>query len=225
MVSPGDQYKIAAVSVCPLCESVETYFFQADKSREYYRCRKCLLIHVPANQHLSLEQEKAVYDLHENHIHDLRYRAFLFRIFQPLQAQIKAGACGLDYGCGPGPALAHMFREQDYQMEIYDPIYARQPQVLTRQYDFITCTEVVEHFFEPAVEFNRLFALLKPGGWLGLMTKLATKQQAFNLWHYKNDLTHVCFYSRETFRWLAAKHQSTLAFYGQDAILMKNTSG
>jgi len=44
-------------------------------------------------------------------------------------------------------------------------------EALTRTCDFITCTEVAEHFHRPADEFRRLDALLKPGGWLALMQK------------------------------------------------------
>ncbi len=53
------------------------------------------------------------------------------------------------------------------------------------------------------------------------MTKLTLDRKAFARWHYKNDLTHVCFWSRATFEWLAARWQADLAFIGNDVILLE----
>lgn len=106
-------------------------------------------------------------------------------------------------------------------MALYDRFYADFREVLTRRYDFITCTETVEHLFEPGDVFDRLFSILESGGWLGLMTKLVIDRDAFRRWHYKNDPTHVCFFSRETFQWLAARHGCSLEFIGNDVILMQ----
>ena len=39
----------------------------------------------------------------------------------PLIERIKLNSIGLDYGCGPGPALSLMLREKGYQMFNYDP--------------------------------------------------------------------------------------------------------
>jgi cyclopropane fatty-acyl-phospholipid synthase-like methyltransferase len=68
-----------------------------------------------------------------------------------------------------------------------------------RTYDFITCTEVVEHFHHPALEFRRLDALLKPGGWLAIQTTFQTDDARFARWNYRRDPTHVVFYRPYTF--------------------------
>jgi len=57
---------------------------------------------------------------------------------------------------------------------------------------------------------------------LGIMTKLALDREAFACWHYKNDRTHVSFFSRETFTWLAAEWNAELAFVGNDVILLRH---
>ena len=41
-----------------------------------------------------------------------------------------------------------------------------------------------EHFFEPGAELRRLDALLRPGGWLGIMTELLDEQRVFAQWRY-----------------------------------------
>ncbi len=93
--------------------------------------------------------------------------------------------------------------------------------MLARQYDFITATEVVEHLASPGRELARLWSLLEPGGWLGVMTKLARDREAFAGWHYKNDPTHVSFFSHATFYWLGQRWGTVPDFVAGDAILMQ----
>ena len=206
-------------TVCPLCFSKSLFLFHRDKRRDYYRCHQCRLVFVPRDQHLNFAEEKAIYDLHENHLDDPGYRLFLSRLTTPLQSRLLPRSTGLDYGCGPGPLLAQMLKKQGHNMEVYDPFYADNPQCLQLHYDFVTCTEVVEHFRQPNQEFNRLFALLKPKGLLGLMTKLVINAEAFSHWHYKNDLTHVSFFSESTLRWLADAYRYQLDIVGKDVII------
>lgn len=137
--------------------------------------------------------------LHENDIFDPAYRRFLSKLAVPLIARLTAGARGLDYGCGPGPALAAMLGESGHPMALYDPFFFPDTAPLSRQYDFITCTEVAEHFHQPAIEFDRLEDMLRPGGWLAVMTCFQTDDTAFENWHYRKDPTHVVFYRAETF--------------------------
>ena len=70
-------------------------------------------------------------------------------------------------------------------------------------------------------ELERLWSLLQPGGWLGIMTKLVSDQTAFANWHYKNDPTHVCFFSADTWRWWAREHDASLEILGADVILLR----
>jgi SAM-dependent methyltransferase len=176
---------------------------------------------VDYQQHLSPDQEKAIYDLHQNAIDDPGYIAFLLRLTGPLLERLPNRAEGLDFGCGPGPALAQLFEAQGHRLNLYDPFYADYPVHLQRPYDYIVCTEVVEHFRLPRREFEALFKLLKPGGWLGIMTKLVINAEAFAKWHYKNDLTHISFFSRPTFHWLATHYNCQIEFIGNDVIILK----
>jgi SAM-dependent methyltransferase len=114
-----------------------------------------------------------------------------------------------------------MFAEAGHTMTIYDPIYAPDTAALHRVYDFITATEVLEHLHRPDAELARLWHCLKPGGWLGIMTKLALDQERFARWHYRLDPTHVRFYSRPTFEWLAAHWNATVEFVANDALIFQ----
>jgi len=214
----------AATLICPLCAGTAISHFHSDSRRDYYRCANCLLVFVPAEQHLSLAGEKSIYDLHRNVYSDEGYRRFLGRLCEPLCQHLQPPACGLDFGCGPGPVLAQMLGLQGFDMTLFDPIYGNNTSALERRYDFITCTETVEHFFHPGREFKLLFSLLKPCGWLGIMTKQVIDRQAFAGWHYKNDPTHVSFFSRQTFHCLAKEFQADVHFYGSDVILLQKLS-
>ncbi|WAR43847.1 class I SAM-dependent methyltransferase [Methylomonas rapida] len=208
--------------VCPLCLDAAPVAFYQDKNRDYYRCRRCHLVFVPPAQHLSPDAEKAIYDFHQNQLDDPGYRQFLSRLATPLQEKLSPASSGLDYGCGPGPLLAQMLKRFGHDVEVYDPFYANRPQHLQRRYDFVTCTEVVEHFRQPAQEFERLFGLLQPDGLLGLMTKLVIDAEAFSRWHYKNDLTHVSFFSKTTMQWLAETYHCELEFVGKDVMIFRD---
>ena len=210
-------------TLCPLCSSMHTQAFHEDKKRSYLRCDRCELVFVPCAYWLSYEDEKATYDLHENTVDDQGYLQFLARLSTPLLKRLPAQHNGLDFGCGPGPALSVVLQQQGHQVDLFDPFYYNDPAALTKVYDFICATEVVEHLRDPNKEFTALFSMLKPGGWLAIMTKLMIDPHAFRQWHYIRDPTHICFYSRNTFTYLAQRFNATLTFIGNDVILLNKT--
>lgn len=173
--------------------------------KAYFRCRVCQLTFLDPSARLDQAHEKAEYLLHENDPADAGYRAFLSQLVEPLVPRLREGAEGLDYGCGPGPTLSGMLRERGLTVADYDPYFAPDQALLENRYDFVTCTEVVEHFCDPQNEFVRLDRLLKPNGWLGIMTSLLDNDEGFERWHYRRDPTHVVFYKRITFEFLGRR--------------------
>lgn len=208
---------------CPLCTSSEVESFAQDSRRCYFECQRCHLVFVDQHDFLCAKQEKQVYDQHQNNPQDSGYRQFLSRLFEPVLAQLTDHACGLDFGSGPGPTLSLMFEEAGHSMRIFDPFYANDPLVWQQQYDFITASEVVEHVHQLGVELERLWHHLNRGGVLGVMTKMVTDVDAFGRWHYKNDPTHVRFFSRQTCRWLAQHWQAECEFFGADVVIFRKS--
>lgn len=215
---------IHAVVTCPLCATPQDLIWLQDLKRCYYRCGNCALIFADPASHLSADAEKAIYQQHENNPADAGYRQFLNKLAAPLLARL--GDCStltaLDFGSGPGPTLHLMLNEAGLATSIYDPYFAPNPEVLNKSYDVICSTEAIEHFYHPASEWALWLQMLKQGGSLGLMTRLAPDKVQFLSWHYKNDPTHVCFFSRETFEFLAARDGFTLEIIGPDVILLTN---
>ncbi len=204
---------------CPLCLNPDAPLFFEDR-RSYLRCPVCELVFVPPELFVSAEVEKAEYDKHENSAADPRYRAFLRRLQEPLLQRLSPHSHGLDFGSGPGPTLSLMFEEAGHAMCIYDPFYAADESAWQHRYDFITASEVIEHLHHPRRELDRLWSCLKPRGLLGIMTKRVIDRDAFARWHYKDDPTHVCFFSLATFRWLATCWQAELTIPADDVVVL-----
>ncbi|MQA88961.1 MAG: methyltransferase domain-containing protein [Gemmatimonas sp.] len=195
-----------AWSECPLCGSDAVRHFACAHGRRYGECGTCRLIHLAPEQRLSSAAERTEYATHSNDPADPGYRTFLGRVSIPLMRELAAGAEGLDYGSGPGPALSVMLQEQGFVVATYDPFFAPDEELLSRTYDFITCTETAEHFFHPEREFDRFDRMLRPGGWLAVMTELYIEEPAFEHWRYARERTHVCFYRPDTMSWLGKRY-------------------
>lgn len=206
---------------CPLCGGAGGHFHRA--GRDFLRCGTCALTFVPGAQHLSPEAERARYASHLNSPADAGYRAFLDRLLAPLAERLPAGARGLDFGSGPGPTASVMLRERGFVMTDYDPYFAPDQAALSGRYDFLVCTEVVEHLRRPAEVFQRLDALLAPGGLLGVMTGVLEDDASFPSWWYHKDPTHIAFYRPETLSWIARRFGWTLERPSRDAALFRKT--
>ena len=205
---------------CPLC-GAGAHPYHRDRRRAYLQCSTCQLVFVPPEAFLSVSDEKAEYDLHQNSPDDLGYRKFLSRMMEPIAARIPTGGSGLDFGSGPGPTLSVMLEECGYEMSLYDLYYAPDESILTRRFDFVTATEVLEHLRGPRDTLERMWGCVKAGGYLGVMTKLVIGPEAFSRWHYKNDATHICFFSHQTLTWIANMWQAELEFIGTDVALLR----
>ncbi len=80
---------------------------------------------------------------------------------------------------------------------------------------------MAEHFHHPHAEFTRLRALLRPGGWLAVMTCFQTDDARFAQWHYRKDPTHVVFYREATFHHLARLWGWECVVPVKDVVLMQ----
>jgi ribosomal protein L37AE/L43A len=213
----GSDPKIA----CPVCEAPAGRYFAGVDGRDYWRCDACDATWLDAAQRPSAAAERAHYELHENDPDDPAYRRFVSRLVAPLLERLPPAQRGLDYGCGPGPALAAMLREAGHAVSLYDPFFAPCTASLRRTYDFVACSEAFEHFHAPAAELRRLDALLRAGGWLGIMTCFQTDDSRFARWHYRRDPTHVVFYREATFASIAQRMGWHCEIPGKDVVLMQ----
>jgi SAM-dependent methyltransferase len=181
---------------CPLCGSQASQFLE-DRGSTFYKCKNCGSIFRDPADDLSPEKEKARYLAHNNDPADPEYRSFVAPIIDAVTSRFDTSHHGLDFGAGPVPVISKILKNKGYKVETYDPFFHDQPDLLTKKYDFIAACEVIEHFRDPAREFQLLRSLLKPGGALLCMTELYEDSIDFGKWPYKNDITHRFFYTRK----------------------------
>ncbi|BDA79940.1 methyltransferase [Leptospira kobayashii] len=192
---------------CPLCDSSAVPFWKDEKRGNYFQCENCHSVYLNKDYHITKEAEKERYLLHNNDINDPRYLNFLTPVVEAVEANFTKDKLGLDFGAGPGPILANHLRQKGYSVNLYDLFFWNDPTTLQTQYDFIICTEVMEHFQNPKKEFELLKNLLNPKGKLLCMTDTFSESIDFPNWHYRRDLTHIFFYHEKALEYISSRFQ------------------
>ena len=207
--------------ICIVCKNQEAVDFKNIKQKRYWKCSYCEAIFLDKEFYLSSNDEYKHYLTHNNDVNDPRYKKFLSNLMLPLIKRINLNSIGLDYGCGPGPALSLMLREKGYQIFNYDPFFHPEKSNLLKKYDFISCTETAEHFHNPFGEFTKFNELLNNNGTIGIMTNFHSKQDIFENWYYIKDPTHVVFYNKNTFKIIAKIFEWHCEFLGNNLVFFK----
>lgn len=145
------------------------------------------------SSHVTASEELAQYSLHQNNPQDLNYRKFLAPAQAAVVNNLAALSKGIDFGCGPGPTLSVMLEEAGFSVKNFDKYFYPDRSVLSEVYDFVTCTEVIEHVHDLEAFIQQLIVLLRPGGLLVLMTRILQEDIEFKSWHYRIDPTHISF--------------------------------
>ncbi len=192
---------------CPLCLNLSSSIIKTKRQGLevfYLDCPQCALISLLPQYYLKPDQEKERYLTHNNDSFDIGYQKFVSDLADFAKQNFDSQKIGLDYGCGFSQILYKMMSTVGYNMKSFDPFFNPDLSIFDSEFDFILCCEVVEHFFNPKVEFEKLFNRLKKNGALIIKTDFL-KQQNFSSWYYINDPTHVSFYRPETCMWIAEK--------------------
>lgn len=189
------------VSNCPLCLSVRNFLFSQDGLRDYLRCQVCDLVFVPRDQLISSLKEKERYQHHQNF--DDCYKTYLNRTVLKTLPFIKSGSIGLDFGCGPTTLLSELYSSHQIEVDSYDFYFFKDQNIWQKSFDFIILSEVIEHLRDPIHILRDLRGLINFGGSLFVKTNfLPLKDEKFNDWFYKRDLTHVQFFNSNSMNFL-----------------------
>jgi len=188
-------------NTCSLCGDKLMKFAEVRK-RKYNRCLNCFSIQLDNDFLLNQNVEKKRYELHNNDVEDPNYQNFVKPIVDYILSNHKVFEKGLDFGAGTGPVIAKLLTKQNYQVALYDPYFWDNPDLFDDKYDYIIACEVIEHFHNPHKEFELLSNLLNKNSSLVIMTVVYQEEIDFNNWYYKNDETHVFFYTKETLEYI-----------------------
>lgn len=118
---------------CTLCKG---------STMEFIRCQNCKAVLLHPSDYITADSEKERYLEHNNDVSDHRYQNFVNPITSRVLQDFSITSCGLDYGCGTGPAATAKFLEHSHKINLYDPYFVHHPVVLEETYDFIICCEV-----------------------------------------------------------------------------------
>ena len=190
---------------CPLCTSLAPFMhIIGPKNRGYLLCQNCQLIFMERQFLPDRTTEKKRYTAHQNGPQDDGYVRFLNQAITPALPFLNTSMRGLDYGCGPTPTLGGLLYLHGLNCDNFDPFFY--PEFPEKRFDYIFATEVVEHFFQPGQELERINKLLVPGGILTIMTEPWKTLQGFTEWHYAKDFTHACFYHAKTIEFICNEY-------------------
>jgi hypothetical protein len=192
--------------LCSLCGNLSK-IFHAEKYNTYYKCSVCLGIFKDKNELPNKKKEIERYKEHNNDINDIRYQKFVMPIVEAILTDFSENHKGLDFGAGTGPVISKLLKDNNYDIVQYDPYFHNNPKLLEQKYDYIAACEVVEHFYNPAKDFELLRNILNERGKLYCKTKIYKPSINFDNWYYKNDPTHVFFYQKETLHYLCREFE------------------
>jgi hypothetical protein len=141
----GGSAIVKASISCPLCGTAAVSTFHVGGGREFLRCPECALVSLHPDHRPSLLAEVLRYCEHENSAANAGYVQFLSRLADPLSERLPLRARGLDFGCGPEPVLAGILSGRGLPTAAYDPLFKPDEALLDVTYDFVSCSEVLEH--------------------------------------------------------------------------------
>ncbi len=205
---------------CPLCQNSASFFYE--DTQNYYKCQNCHGIFVDEEQLPNEKSEKERYELHDDNTEDAGYRKFVSPITSNIEKDFSKEAQGLDFGAGTSQIITKVMQEKSYKISSYDPYFHPCEELLKKKYDYIASCEVIEHFYHPAKEFTLLKSLLKRNAKLYLMTDIYDEQVEFSSWYYKNDPTHVFFYTKKTFEWIRHRFDFSNLVLEKRLIILSN---
>lgn len=205
------------VMMCPLCDII------LDKMVDeyYFICNHCGAYVKDKKYYKTPEQEKRIYEEHNNDVEDVRYQNFTAPITKAIFKNHTTAHLGLDYGCGTGPVISKQLMDKGYQVKLFDPYFYPDHDYIDQQYDFIFSCEVFEHFYQPKHEIDKLVRLLKPEGKLYIMTHLYHSEIDFKNWYYRNDPTHVFIYTVKTIEFIADTYNLSIEKLTTRLIIIK----
>lgn len=199
---------------CVICGDKTSY------ENNYYFCDNCDYIFKNQDSILSLEEEKQRYTAHNNTIENLKYVEYFKDFVEQIIPYIN-GKVGLDYGSGHGNVLEYVMENFfDYDIDSYDK-YFNYDITLKNKYDFVICTEVIEHIQNP-IEFIKIIdSYLSSENEIVFKTQFRNmSEEEFYKWWYIRDDTHIGFYNMKTFEYIAKIFDYNIIFSDNNSIVV-----
>lgn len=211
---------------CKLCDAPASRVLTTDARRLYRICNVCGLVFVPENFHVSTQEERARYALHDNTANNPEYVEYLRGVAGELRRIPIDKPNILDYGCGKDPVLTEILRDRGFACTPYDPLYAPGHTLPSGRFDIIILCEVIEHIRNLKRELRTINDLFTDTGFLFIKTELYHDADAFGTWWYAQDTTHINFFSLDTMRFIASNLNKDFYYTnGKNCIIFEQKKG
>ncbi len=187
------------------------------RNRNYNFCNECGGIFVSKSDFLSENEQKKRYELHNNDLKNEGYKKFLLDFIMPVldfvknNYQISENFTIFDFGSGVKPCLCELlerfitsgFIPENTKIYKYDKFFSPEKNFVAS--DLCVSLETIEHFDNLNEDLLNLSSCVKSGGFLAVGTNLIPDSPEFEKWWYKEDKTHVCFFTLEALKLCLAR--------------------
>jgi predicted TPR repeat methyltransferase len=195
------------MSRCKICDATTRTIRDEKKELSYYRCESCGFVYLDDKYIVDSEREKDQYEMHQNSFESLGYvkmfEDFITEAIIPYEEHIETA---LEFGCGSGPVLAELLRRRGMEVDQYDLYFFPHKVYEGKKYDLITSTEVFEHLQNPIAILETLVEHTQDNGYIALMTRFPSAEDKIFLdWWYRRDVTHISFFTPQSFEIMAQK--------------------
>lgn len=190
---------------CRLCGSTAHTLILRQHNRDFYYCAACALIFVPPCNWVTIEEEIARYELHDNTSDNNGYVEYLQQTIAIIKTMQLKNPKILDFGSGKNCVLAQLLQSERYTCFSYDPLYNCGSEMLSQTYDIIVLNEVAEHVRSLPALILLLRRICNPGTKILLRTGLYENPEDFKTWWYHHDVTHINFFTFATLGFFATQ--------------------
>lgn len=188
---------------CPLCLVPGSRPAGKNKHRDFMHCPSCGLVFVSRAQWLTVNDERARYDHHDNSHSNPGYVRFLGEVADAVGAIAAPGARILDFGSGENAVLTAELRRRGFDAIPYDPLYALGESALSSTYDVVILCEVIEHLRDLRDELLSASRCLAAHGCMVIRTQCYPSVEDVPTWWYARDATHIHFFAPRTLAFAA----------------------
>jgi len=193
--------------MCKICSGESENLESELSGINYYYCKACEYIFSGEEKLLPPEEEKRRYLLHDNTEDNTGYVEMFDELIRknllPYRGKLRTA---LDFGCGQGKVLAGLLKKYGFCVDVYDKYFFPEPVYENKKYDLITATELIEHLKNPMKVLAFMKNHLNDKGLIMIVTLFHPGDGGnFKKWWYRNDSTHISFYTPCTMKYIAHK--------------------